>query len=388
MSKYIGTPVVNISADTVDVTGDITTTDSTPEVTIVNNTHEDTDGGREGKVTFKGQQSGGEETTLAQIQASHDGTSDDEKGDLIFKTNDGSDGNSPTEAVRIDSAGVTKISSSIANAPQFIVGGTTGGGNRGIGLVDDNGVKYNFFVGAQNNVNNAFEITPSTAAGGTTYSNPALVINSDGDVGISKTAPTRDASTTSLAIGDSSQAASLDLYGSVNSWAFFTGGDGDLQMYDLSGGAKRWGVDNNGHVTAPYQSAFSAKRNTTLNNFAPGSVIDLSFVTEFFDQNADFNGTTYTAPVTGRYMLSTHLRLDNVDTAAGYYQMRIITSNRTHIYTIDPNFSSDPNYLSLTMSILTDMDASDTAKIGIIQSGGSTQTDVNDEAFFSGFLAC
>ena len=104
MSKYIGTPVVNVSVDTVDVTGDITTTDSTPEVIIVNNTHEDTDGGREGKVTFKGQQSGGEETTLAQIQASHDGTSDDEKGDLIFKTNDGSDGSSPTEAMRITSA--------------------------------------------------------------------------------------------------------------------------------------------------------------------------------------------------------------------------------------------------------------------------------------------
>jgi len=105
MSKYIGTPVVNVSVDTVDVTGDITTTDTTPEVIIVNNTHEDTDGGREGKVTFKGQQSGGEETTLAQIQASHDGTSDDEKGDLIFKTNDGSDGASPTERMRIDSLG-------------------------------------------------------------------------------------------------------------------------------------------------------------------------------------------------------------------------------------------------------------------------------------------
>jgi len=105
MSKYIGSPVVSLVTDTVDVTGDITTTDATPEVIIVNDTHEDTDGGREGKVTFKGQQSGGEETTLAEIQASHDGTSDDEKGDLIFKTNDGSDGASPTERVRIDSNG-------------------------------------------------------------------------------------------------------------------------------------------------------------------------------------------------------------------------------------------------------------------------------------------
>ena len=109
MSKYIGTPVVNVSVDTVDVTGDITTTDTTPEVIIVNSTHEDTDGGREGKVTFKGQQSGGEETTLAQIQASHDGTADDQKGDLIFKVNDGSDGNSPTERLRIGSDGATTI---------------------------------------------------------------------------------------------------------------------------------------------------------------------------------------------------------------------------------------------------------------------------------------
>tara|TARA_R100000654_G_scaffold50366_1_gene76537 strand:- start:1586 stop:2596 length:1011 start_codon:yes stop_codon:yes gene_type:complete len=68
-----------------------------------NRTHEDTEGGRESIVTFKGEQSGGEISTLAQIQASHDGTSDDEKADLIFKTNDGSDGASPTTAMVIDS---------------------------------------------------------------------------------------------------------------------------------------------------------------------------------------------------------------------------------------------------------------------------------------------
>ena len=72
-------------------------------VSLKNETPEDTDGGRESKVTFKGLQSGEEESTLAEIQASHDGTSDDEKGDLIFKTNDGSDGTSPTEAMRIQS---------------------------------------------------------------------------------------------------------------------------------------------------------------------------------------------------------------------------------------------------------------------------------------------
>ena len=73
-------------------------------VTLKNETPEDTDGGRESIVTFQGTQSGSEISTLAQIQASHDATADDQKGDLIFKTNDGSDGSSPTTAMTIDSA--------------------------------------------------------------------------------------------------------------------------------------------------------------------------------------------------------------------------------------------------------------------------------------------
>ena len=81
-------------------------------VTLKNETPEDTDGGRESIVTFQGTQSGSEITTLAQIQASHDGTSDDEKGDLIFRTNDGSDGASPTERMRIDSSGHVGIGTS------------------------------------------------------------------------------------------------------------------------------------------------------------------------------------------------------------------------------------------------------------------------------------
>ena len=77
-------------------------------VTLKNETPEDTDGGRESIVTFKGLQSGQEESTLAQIQAAHDGSSDDEKGLISFKTNDGNDSNSPTERWRITSDGHLK----------------------------------------------------------------------------------------------------------------------------------------------------------------------------------------------------------------------------------------------------------------------------------------
>ena len=78
-------------------------------VTLKNDTEEDSDGGRASKIIYQGEQSGGEISTLAAIQASHDGTADDQKGDLIFKTNDGSDGTSPTERMRIDSGGNVAI---------------------------------------------------------------------------------------------------------------------------------------------------------------------------------------------------------------------------------------------------------------------------------------
>ena len=95
--------------------GDLGITNASPDLTLTNNTTEDTDGGRESTVTFKGLQSGGEESTLAEIRASHDATADDQKGDLIFKTNDGSDGASPTEVLRTNSAGNLLITSSDQN---------------------------------------------------------------------------------------------------------------------------------------------------------------------------------------------------------------------------------------------------------------------------------
>ena len=103
MGGYIGAKTGTLVASASDIRGDISATDTTPEITLKNTTETDADGTRSGKITFKGEQSGGEESVLAQIQGSHDGTADDEKGDLIFKTNDGNDGSSPTEAMRINS---------------------------------------------------------------------------------------------------------------------------------------------------------------------------------------------------------------------------------------------------------------------------------------------
>jgi len=102
-----------------------------PYLTLHNTSHEDSDGGRESRILFRGEQSGGEETVLGMIQASHDGAVDDQKGKLGFYTNDGSDGTSPTLRWEYNSAGAyvgqqanNKILTSADSAVTFIGGGT------------------------------------------------------------------------------------------------------------------------------------------------------------------------------------------------------------------------------------------------------------------------
>jgi len=80
-------------------------THAQPYLTLHNSTHEDSDGGRESRINFKGEQSGGEETTLARIEVSHDGAVDDEKGKIVISTNNGSDTNTPTNQLMIQSTG-------------------------------------------------------------------------------------------------------------------------------------------------------------------------------------------------------------------------------------------------------------------------------------------
>lgn len=75
-------------------------------ITLVNEKQENTDGGRETKLIFKGEKADGTAHEIAMIQVSHDGTGDDFKGDIILYVNDGNDAaGSLTEVLRIDSAG-------------------------------------------------------------------------------------------------------------------------------------------------------------------------------------------------------------------------------------------------------------------------------------------
>ena len=73
-----------------------------PYITIRNSTQEDNVDGRESRVIFEGEQSGGEISTLALIEARHATSNDTQAGKLTFSTNSGS---SISEALRLGSEG-------------------------------------------------------------------------------------------------------------------------------------------------------------------------------------------------------------------------------------------------------------------------------------------
>jgi hypothetical protein len=153
-------------------------------------------------------------------------------------------------------------------------------------------------------------------------------------------------------------------------------------------------VDANGHITQPLQPAFFAHANTSQSDLSTGGEVTVHFQTERFDQNGDYDTSTYTftAPVTGKYQFNVNVRLNNLDTAAAYYIMYLVTSNKTYFSIISPStFTGDVGYFNLNFGVVADMDASDTAKVRFLQSGGSAQTDVdggpgNSPSNFSGYL--
>ena len=159
----------------------------------------------------------------------------------------------------------------------------------------------------------------------------------------------------------------------------------------LTNNTERMRIDANGHVTMPSQSAFAAKITTQQSNIALSSQVTVLFATELYDQNSDYNTSTYTftAPVTGKYQLNVLMLVVNIDTVPGYYQTQLTTSNRTYYNTHDPRgYSQDLSYHNLNTSILADMDAGDTAIVKIYQAGGTQQTDLDAESYFTGHLVC
>lgn len=148
-----------------------------------------------------------------------------------------------------------------------------------------------------------------------------------------------------------------------------------------------------GEMTNASQPAFLAGGAGANNVTGDGTSFNIVFSTEIFDQGGDFDGTsTFTAPITGRYFLSTKVNSVSYTSSHTVSDFYIDTSNATYIEKTCPAKIYDNNtYVTNRISILADMDAADTAKVRIQTSNGTKVVDIINivgATFFSGNLVC
>ena len=147
-------------------------------------------------------------------------------------------------------------------------------------------------------------------------------------------------------------------------------------------------IDHDGIVTKPLQPAFQVyKSSNDQNNIAAdNSAVIVTWSAEAFDIGSNFTSNTFTAPVTGKYLLTAKLRVSDPDSASQYYILKLVASNGNAFDIFDSNeYSSDLDYLTLQVTIVHDMDANDTARVDITQQGGTSQSDIIGGRHYSNF---
>lgn len=169
-------------------------------------------------------------------------------------------------------------------------------------------------------------------------------------------------------------------------------GTGDFTLINATG--TLISALDTGEIVRVYQPAFSAYLSATkTNKTGTGTfyTIGADALTEIFDQNSDFNvNGTFTAPVTGKYMLYATVFVVGC-TAANEEVVQLMSSNR--IYTQQEARTASASAIMGRMTVIADMDAADTVYARVCSRGEASDVgDIYGSADFStgfaGYLLC
>ena len=162
-----------------------------------------------------------------------------------------------------------------------------------------------------------------------------------------------------------------------------------VQTIQHTNGTDAMTIDSSGRVLMPARPAF-LYRTGTQNNLTINTWQTVNFNDKLFEVGSNFNTTnkSFVAPVDGLYQFNASVRTDNVDSASNYIQVKFTGGPQDHHFGLQTltRYSGDLAYMQWSGSTAMLLSANDAIQVQIYQSGGSSQTDIQNDSRYSGFL--
>ena len=163
----------------------------------------------------------------------------------------------------------------------------------------------------------------------------------------------------------------------------------DIMTFNTAGN-EALNIDADGAITKPLNPAFLTCQTTAQTNLTgDGTFATVNFGTEVFDQGGNLSGSTFTAPVSGRYQFTVHLRPQGLLSGhtAGFIYMRT-SNNNYQPWFGNPGAWASAGEIEMASTMILDMDAADTAYVQIYVAGSTKVVDIPSGAqvTFAGYL--
>lgn len=240
------------------------------------------------------------------------------------------------------------------------------------------------------NTTSATTVQSGSGALNITATNGALTINSG--TGTLSIANDATAQTVNIATGAGAKLVTLGTTNGASSLALKTG-TADFSLASATGTIIA--ALDTGEVTKPLQPAFLAYAPSSQTDVTgDGTLYTVTFTTEVFDSNADFDGTsTFTAPVTGKYLFSVVVYFGGL-VAANSTRLTIVATSGTQQPYYQVATANDGGFLAMNGTFFVNMTAADTCVVKAYSGAGTKVVDVVGAAAppyystFGGFLVC
>ena len=188
---------------------------------------------------------------------------------------------------------------------------------------------------------------------------------------------TYDASGDPVADGPGTDGQVLTSTGAVSPPAFEDAAGGGVDGITSSANTTAISISADEEVTMPLQPCFlaclSARANNVTGNGTQYSTAGKTF-TEIYDIGSNFSSGTFTAPVTGKYIVFGSFYFIDTNSNNNQTIIYLTTSNRTYNGQRSHGYNIYPYQGSFTYSVVADMDASDTFHMSVNMYGHSSDT--------------